>query len=252
MPDLIDWSPLRRELAAWRADGLQLKFWWRDDDAVKATPQLDQLADLSRRLGTPVHLAVVPSLAEVSLASAVRDHGFPVLVHGWSHANHSPPGEKAAEFGFPRQTAESEIDQGLKRLRSLFGDTALPVFVPPWNRFSSDLLPALTVGGYRALSMFGPAKPELAWPGIEQVNTHVDPIDWHGARGLCDPGMLIERLVERLHERRAARAEGDVLGLLTHHLVQDQKTWRFCAALLGEIMLGPVRLFVFFDELGSN
>lgn len=28
----VDWTPLRRELARHRANGMALRFWWRDDD----------------------------------------------------------------------------------------------------------------------------------------------------------------------------------------------------------------------------
>jgi hypothetical protein len=44
-----DWTPLRKELAIWRAEGLTLPLWWRDDDAVTATAALDRLVALSYR-----------------------------------------------------------------------------------------------------------------------------------------------------------------------------------------------------------
>ena len=69
----IDWTPLRQELALWRSQGLELPFWWRDDDAVEPTPALAQLADLSRAVAVPVHLAVVPKFATEALAGTLDD-----------------------------------------------------------------------------------------------------------------------------------------------------------------------------------
>jgi hypothetical protein len=48
-----DWTALDAELAAWDQAGLTLPLWWRDDDAVKPTPALDQyIWPSSRRFST--------------------------------------------------------------------------------------------------------------------------------------------------------------------------------------------------------
>ena len=87
----IDWSPLTRELARWRAARLALPLWWRDDDATDVTPALTGLTALSTDLGLPVHLAVIPKPASEALASHCAGHRCLVpVVHGWSHANTAP------------------------------------------------------------------------------------------------------------------------------------------------------------------
>ena len=95
-----DWSPLNSELALWRAEQRPLPIWWRDDDAVEPTPALDRLTALANTLGLPVHAAVIPKLAQPSLAKfcADQDQVIP-LVHGWQHVSHAPGGHKKAEFG---------------------------------------------------------------------------------------------------------------------------------------------------------
>ena len=68
----------------------------------------------------------------------------------------------------------------------VFGQAASPVFVPPWNRIAPALLPRLRALGFRGLSTFrrSPRRAQPA-PGLAQINTHLDPIDWRGGRGLA-------------------------------------------------------------------
>ena len=87
---LIDWSPLRRCLAACRAERCTLPFWWRDDDAIEPTPALDRLDALAATLDIPVHLAVIPDPARQSLAARVAASGrfvqraLPLFVPPWN------------------------------------------------------------------------------------------------------------------------------------------------------------------------
>src|SRR5207247_4242563 len=79
-PDLVD------ELDRWGLAGRVAMLWWRDDDAVTVTPQLNKLLELAGEV--PVALAVIPALARPELATALR--GWPlvaVMQHGWQHAN---------------------------------------------------------------------------------------------------------------------------------------------------------------------
>ena len=77
----LDWTPLREEFAKWRTKRLVLPIWWRDDDAVDGSDQLDRLIDLSREVEVPVHLAIIPREAKPALAQRIRDEGhiFPIV-----------------------------------------------------------------------------------------------------------------------------------------------------------------------------
>lgn len=84
----------------------------------------------------------------------------------------------------------------------------------------------------------------MAAPGLSQINTHLDPIDWRGSRGLADPDMLISQTVALLRDRREGRADADEpFGVLTHHLVHDQRIWDFTEHLLSQLLDGPVRIW---------
>ncbi|TDK50553.1 polysaccharide deacetylase family protein [Antarcticimicrobium luteum] len=239
-----DWTPLDREFDRWRQAGMTLPLWWRDDDAIAPSAALDELTALADEVALPVHLAVIPAAADPALAGAVRAHpGLIPVVHGWAHRNHAPEGAKKAEFGAhrPLPVMAKEARDGLARLRALFGPALRPVFVPPWNRIAPELLPALPGLGYAAISTFTPRKSAQAAPGLVQVNTHLDPIDWHGSRSLTDPAALIAQLAAQLADRREGHTDnGEPYGLLTHHLVHDAAIWAFTRALLGRLRAGPV------------
>ena len=240
----VDWSPLTSELALWRAENRPLPIWWRDDDAIKETPELTTLLTLSESLNCPVHLAVIPEPATPELVTACRDaeNAVPV-VHGWTHQNHAPKGEKKAEFGHPRAAALDETSAALARMRDLFGQNLLEMFVPPWNRIDDSVVAGLGAQGYRILSTFTPRKArEVA--GMVQINTHVDPIFWRGGGGLADPDLLIAEIVKLLKDRQSGETDAaEPLGFLTHHLVHDAAIWSFTERCLSVLLDGGATPF---------
>lgn len=244
---MTDWNPLDAELDRWRAAGMILPLWWRDDDAVTVTPELDRLSGLSNDLGLPVHLAVIPEGATPELAGYVTEHPHLIpVVHGWSHENHAPAGEKKVEFGAHRPLADLvDLCQSARaRLRALFGDRLAPMFVPPWNRTTDDLIAQLPGCGYTMISTFKPRESALTAPGLLRVNTHLDPIYWRGGGSLADPDTLIAQVAGQLADRREGRADnGEPYGILTHHLVHDEAVWAFTETLLRHLMAGPVRVW---------
>ncbi|KLK90035.1 glycosyl transferase family 28 [Microvirga vignae] len=234
-----DWSAVEQALARARDRGCPIRVWWRDDDAVADTPQLDRLLSLSRRSKAGIALAVIPHSLEASLGKRLRNEKAAfALVHGWSHANHAPEGQKKAEFGAhrPIATMAAEAEQALQRAREKLGDTLLPVFVPPWNRASPELIQHLPSSGFRALSTFNDRKATFAVEGLLQVNTHIDPIDWHGTRSLADPAFIIASLAAAIDRRIIGAADREEpIGLLTHHLVHDNLIWSFCEELMMQL-----------------
>ena len=241
----MSWDALRDELALWRRDGMVLPIWWRDDDAVADTAALVRLGRLAERLDLAIHLAVIPAEA-----TAFGGAPFRMMVHGWSHRNHAPPGEKKAEFRAhrPLEARLTEARTGLARIEALFRSDACAVFVPPWNRVDEDMAPGLAAMGYRGLSAFG-ARGGREVGGLVRVNTHLDPIDWRGTRSLVDPDRLLAQVVHDLGERRAGRADAtEPYGVLTHHLVHDGAIWDFSARLLATLLEGGARPMDFTRE----
>lgn len=196
----------------------EVRLWWRDDDAVAATPSLDRLLALAD--SRPILIAAIPAGIEPSLADRVREaRAVSVAVHGLAHANHAPPGAKSAEFGPHRPLAvlREEACRALALARDrLPAACLLPVFVPPWNRIDPDLAADLPALGYTGVSA---AKGPLG--------AALDVIDWRGTRSLRDPTTLLATLTAHVEA-----GSGEPLGLLTHHLAHDETVWDFLAALL--------------------
>lgn len=236
----MSWTALHEELRIWRAEQLDLPLWWRDDDAVAHSAALDELLALAEETTLPVHLAVIPKMAQAALADISADHPRVVpIVHGWRHENHAPKGEKKAEFAHPRADAAQETQNALKRMQSLFGETFLPMFVPPWNRVNPALAPVLAAQGYVALSTYLPRKQPNATSGLRQINTHIDPIDWHDTRSLQDEETLLSGIVKTLQHRRYGRTDArEPLGILTHHLVHDPAIWSFTRRCISTLLDG--------------
>lgn len=235
-----DWGPLRRELALWRSEGLDLPIWWRDDDAIEDTAALQALSRLSRMVDVPVHLAIIPKHATRPLIeTCAGDPALIPMVHGWAHLNHAPKGDKKAEFNHPRPDLEMDATRALTLLADAFGDRLLRVFTPPWNRVLPDFSHTLRRIGYIGLSTFTPRQHRFAAPGLVQINTHIDPIDWRGGGGLRAAEALVGDLVSLLEDRRKGRSDSaEPLGLLTHHLVHTPQIWNFTSECLSELLSG--------------
>lgn len=227
MNDDAVWQPLLDELDRWQQRGQIATAWLRDDDAIEPTAPLERLLTLTGRYAVPTTLAVIPAFTGGALAHRLATAAHvEVAVHGWSHENFAPGGEKKQELGAhrPADVVLASLEKGLTHLSRLHGDRFVPVLVPPWNRIDPELIPKLGGIGYRALSVFGPETNSA----LRSLNTHVDVIDWRGTRGGRDAGVLVGEMVARL---RAMEAGGGTLGLLTHHLVHDAAVWTFLEAL---------------------
>ncbi|MEX0328395.1 MAG: polysaccharide deacetylase family protein [Ruegeria sp.] len=252
---IADWHPLEAELKHWQLENLTLPIWWRDDDAVTVTLQLDTLNKVAEDLGVPVHLAVVPCDADADLAGFVEQAPQLVpVVHGWAHKNHAPPTEKKSEFRLHRPLTEAVEDarHGMARLQDLFGNRLCPMFVPPWNRVAQKVVEELPGLGFRILSTATPRKAALAAPGLLQVNTHLDPIDWKGTRGLVDPDVLVAQVVDLLKDRRLGRTDNaEAFGILTHHLVHTPDVWTFTQSLIQRLLDGPGQVWTATETLNN-
>lgn len=225
------WDGLFDELDRWAAASKTATLWWRDDDACEPTCALETLLSTGHSAGVPVGLAVIPKPAAPTLSSWLER--FPlakVLQHGYAHINHAPEGDKKAEFGVHRPMREmlAELEQGYEKLRGLFATRPLPMFVPPWNRISTDLVKALPSIGLTGLSTYTARQMANPSPGLTQVNCHADLIDWHGSGAFVGEGPMVGFIVRHLAARREGRADArEPTGVLTHHLVHDDACWSF-------------------------
>ena len=248
---MVKWPDLMAEFDRWEEAGKVATLWWRDDDAVAPTARLGRL--LSIASGVPVSLAVIPADAQWELAQWLAQHlrsapkaSVAVLQHGWRHLNHSGVGKKS-EFPAerPRPEVAFELAAGRARLSDLFGTRALPVLVPPWNRFDDSLLGLLGRCGLTGISRAGPRSSSPRAPGVIEANIHVDLVAWKGSRGFVGEDAALGGLVEHLRARRLHAVWADEpTGILTHHLLQDEATDAFLDRLVAVSLAHPAVLWL--------
>lgn len=225
------WDDLRAELDCWAQADRHATMWWRDDDAVSVTPQLEEILSCERSYHVPLALAVIPGLLENDLPERlVETVDTRILQHGWRHQSHSPADRKKQELDDvrPVESVLAELKTGFDILTTRFASRFLPVMVPPWNRIAPAAMQRLPEIGIRAFSTFGARKTSHPASGLLQVNTHIDVIDWRGTRGFAGEDFCLNAMIAHLQGRRTGACdEGETTGLLTHHLVHDAATTAF-------------------------
>jgi len=211
----------------WFAErGQEVRFWWRDDDAIEPTEDLDRLLAIANKHDVEVGLAVIPRDATEALAQRLENEPRAiVLQHGWQHKNFQlkEKGEKAAELGSRRDPDEliAQLAEGRDRLTELFGEKFVPAVVPPWNRIAPEISRRLPEIGLPGLSTF-------TWhnvPRAHQVQSHVDIIKWKKDRRFIGWQSALARLDLQFCRRRTNPEEP--LGILSHHLAHEEGCYIF-------------------------
>jgi len=219
------WDAFAAELDQWARAGLNATFWWRDDDTTAPSASLERLLGLSAQNQVPFALAVVQ--------------------HGFAHVNHAPLGRGlgAWELGLhrPRNRVLAELEQGLTRLSSAFGEQFLPVVAAPWNNIDPRLFPDLVQLGYSGVSASGVRSVSEPVVGLHLCNIHCDVLKWKKDQGFFRGEQKIYReLIAHLHQRREVASDiAEPTGLLTHHLDFDEPAWRFFSRFTATIQAHP-------------
>jgi hypothetical protein len=223
------WAALRATLDGAAERGEAIRFWWRDDDAGRAAPALERLLDLADLHRAPLALAVVAAWLEPPAQAGIAGSDrATVLQHGIAHENVAPAGHKRTELGHrPLDLILTGLIEQRAALEDAFGALFMAVLVPPWNRIDPALVARLGLAGYLGLSTFGLRQNAEAAPGIRQINTHLDPIDWRGTRGFAGEEPTLGQLGTALD------GPPEPVGVLSHHLAMDEAGWGFLDRLLG-------------------
>jgi hypothetical protein len=230
------WEWLASELDAWADTGHTVSFWWRDDDATEPSAALEKLVGLSDRWKVPLALAVIPGRLKPELIDFLHARKLlTVLQHGYAHENHAAPNQRKLELGGSRDTARiiADLARGQQILEQHFADCFSPVLVPPWNRMDDRVLLRLNEIGFAGISTMKVRRSAYPAPGLLQVNTHLDPVNWRHTGGFIGVYPAIAILIQHLQARRIGyRDKDEPTGILTHHLVQNDAVWRFLEDLL--------------------
>ncbi len=107
-------------------------------------------------------------------------------------------------------------------------------------------------GIYRAVAVCS-AEPAPAGPDLQQIDTHVDLVDWRGNRRFIGPDVMAERLTICLAGRRTG--PGDVnepIGILFHHRMMGESDWRDFAVVCAKMMAHSAVNMVGFARVADN
>jgi len=220
-----------------------IRFWWRDDDAVAATEQLETLLAIRAEHQVPLALSVIPSTARRDLARRLESEAaVKVLQHGWDHRDHGGPDGPPAELADWREpdVVMGQLLQGRAVLDELFGRQTFAILVPPYNRIGKALATAVIAKGWSAVSVVGDF-PGLAVPTL---NVHADLIDWRRNEAASR-----DRVTASVFQALWARRMGLVpaaapVGILTHHLVHSEAMWDAARHWLSYLRAKPEVCFV--------
>lgn len=230
-------KPLLNELDAHLTDGLVAELWWRDDNSIVSTVELDRLIALSNRHGVPCGLAASPADAGEPLRKAVSDAAHVwVLQHGVTHADRAPGGIEEGEPDVHRPKSEvlEELRQGMLKFNQLFKDRFVPVLVPPWGHLNPELLPYLPVMGFRGLSSVHQDQRSVPPEDLRVADVYCDVLDRSDPQNPRFAGAetCVAALADHLRDKRTGQADAtEPTGLRTQHLDMDPDAWEFMAVL---------------------
>lgn len=172
-------SDLELELKRWAEAGRTVDMWIRAELGRHPGQAgcARRLLSLSEAAGLPIAIAVVPQGFDGDLLARLQ--GAPaitVLQLGHANANREPDGERMAEYGPHRDLAEalSDLSSGRAALEALFGESFLPVLVPPFEFIDPVIAASLRAVGLTGLSLALQPRPlPAAGPGVVWSNVHV-------------------------------------------------------------------------------
>jgi hypothetical protein len=172
-------------------------------------------------LAMPIDLAVIPQAiapdVAARLAHRARLSGLIGLhQHGFAHVNHELIGRRC-EFGpaRPLEAQRQDIEDGRRRLLTLFGAELDSIFTPPWNRCVADTAICLLEVGIAVLSRDRSAEPIGVSGLVECAITS----DWLLKR----KGVRVSRDIWAVDFARAIEAAESPLGVMLHHAVMDER-----------------------------
>lgn len=194
--------------------------FFRDDDGGWGDDRLLQLLNTFSEYGLPLDIAAIPSaltpplVDELTRRIVANPETVHIHQHGYTHTNHEVEGKKC-EFGPARDyTAQrSDIENGQRHLKELFGTLSDPIFTPPWNRCTDATIKSLSELGFAVLSRDSHATP-FAQNGVFELPIT---LDWFANKKKAR--FSLEEWGKLLAEQLKA---GGRIGIMLHHAVMDE------------------------------
>lgn len=249
-----DWRErLEAAISGMAASELPPIFFMADDIGAEGRA-FDALCRIFRHHKVPLAMAVVPAW----LSDARRERLFrsaPIdeelwgwHQHGWRHVSRQESGGKA-EFGEdrPLDRQHEDILSGRRKMELIFGPHFVPIFSPPWNRFSAVTLKALRTLGFKGISAAAPlpAGTKLPW-GFFNLPINIDLHTRNSVSSAKDLNELLATVGQ-------LQSSADYAGIVIRHQQMTLFAFQFLDYLLYNLknVLGA-RFFSFREILNSS
>ena len=214
------------------------KIWWRDDDSFEVNDKFIDLIEFQKKRNINVYLSIIPSKITKEFIQNVNNiNGAYVFPHGYAHINHSDDIGKLNEYPNTRDSDQIsyEISESVKKLKVSFPSKYLPVFVPPWEHYSAQLLAILPKYGLRTISLSG-YNEDLLKP-LMQLNVQ---INFHTYKNISADRYIVYRknlfsiCKEIISVAKNNRSNGKI-GFITHHNDMNKDDWNNYNFILSEL-----------------
>ena len=198
---LPGWKVMLEEASAKMTSAVLPPIFFRADDIGAASKAFEALCRLFRFYGVPLAMAVIPAwlsdtrLEKVFRAAPVAEDLWNWHQHGWRHINWQKEGAES-EFGSDRapERQYEDILQGRTKMERIFGPNFVPVFTPPWDRFSTATLKALRKLDFKGISATAPFPPGVkSLYGIKRLPTRLDLYTRNAKNPAGDFALLIDQ-----------------------------------------------------------
>lgn len=229
----MNWTSLVEELDKFLELDVLATFWFRDDGAVRLTPQLERFTEVMN--GVPFALSVMPFDASNCLADFVKLHSnISVIQYGRIHNNLEDDNSENRETSVSTNFLElfKEFSDGKFILNHQFGNKYFSIFVPPLGDISVTHLPLLMQAGIPNLSIQGEQASEK-FDDVTISNIHCGPLKCTPPHSFDSLSLYLEQIISHLRNKRLGVArQSEVTGIGTHHLAQSKESLDFLQTLI--------------------
>lgn len=186
-------------------------FWIRDDDLTAPNAKMDRFLDICASFEISVSLAVIPVRMSKDLIIYTQNYpALSIFQHGVNHENKAILPAKKSEFNLFNGRQFQHLLDEKKRMEDLFGKSFKQIFVPPWNRMDRSWEEPI-LNHFDFISAFG------IHDHVSYKNTHLDCINWKTKSFKTETELCAELkiLLQQISN----------IGILTHHLMHENKNW---------------------------
>ncbi len=203
----------------------KVNFWFRDDDAGVDNCSLIHLIEFMNNLNINILIAAIPKETDDNLAIKLKKYSnIRIGQHGYSHNNYSK--EEQSEYPENRneELVKSEIIRGRDKLKDLFGNKFINVFIPPWFEIDKKFQKIIKRENFVAMSNYwGNHINEF---NLIEANCQVDLVDWDIAYTFGGEEFVLNQIINELEN------DSSNIGILLHHERMGEESYSFLNKLI--------------------